>query len=395
MILTPENCTLKGNDLEISFLPHLNIKIKFSISENRVLKWHRRENRQWLDFSDEDPGIPLLYLNEQNNPVITNFFSQIPETILMNIRPLLPFQMTILQYVLDHENAEKMLFSNRLLLWLLVSETQFNKHRKCLRSELLKLKQTELLQLLVGNSSRSALRFISKLSQAKFTSDDLVIIKKTLKNQDLIDFFKHKKQVCSLHLKVCENYGFLLKMGFIDDFFNIAEQTECHYLIETFHLENIIQATIQLGINNNITNARDIIRNCKSINAFNQISDSWYRKYILKRHVIQNPKNIYYPKPPVPGNGDIIPILCQEQLIQESNVMNHCVKKYHDIILKGEKYFYKMIYPQRCTIAIEISEKGKRITLADVRVQNNQLPFKRTTKIINNYFRFALRSSLL
>ena len=59
-----------------------------------------------------------------------------------------------------------------------------------------------------------------------------------------------------------------------------------------------------------------------------------------------------YPPPPVPGTEDIIPLTSTEQLQDEGWAQGNCVATYQWRVLAGDTYIYKVMAPERATLAI-------------------------------------------
>jgi hypothetical protein len=59
-----------------------------------------------------------------------------------------------------------------------------------------------------------------------------------------------------------------------------------------------------------------------------------------------------YPPPPVPGTKDIIPLTSTEQLQDEGWAQGNCVATYQWRVLAGDTYIYKIMAPERATLAI-------------------------------------------
>jgi hypothetical protein len=59
-----------------------------------------------------------------------------------------------------------------------------------------------------------------------------------------------------------------------------------------------------------------------------------------------------YPKPPVPGTRDIVPLTSAEQLQIEGAEQCNCVASYAWRVLQGGTYIYRVMAPERATLAI-------------------------------------------
>ncbi|UZE94811.1 hypothetical protein [Alkalimarinus alittae] len=93
-----------------------------------------------------------------------------------------------------------------------------------------------------------------------------------------------------------------------------------------------------------------------------------------KSEVSQRKKpNCSYPKPPVEGNDHIKPISKYYDILRESEEQEHCVQNYHEMVLDGSTYFYKITRPQRATIQLNVEDSGK-IYLEDIKLKHNTTP---------------------
>lgn len=63
--------------------------------------------------------------------------------------------------------------------------------------------------------------------------------------------------------------------------------------------------------------------------------------------------NMQFPPPPIPGNGKILPIETPAMLIEEGRVMHHCVAMMGYDIKEGATYIYRILEPERATLAID------------------------------------------
>ena len=65
-----------------------------------------------------------------------------------------------------------------------------------------------------------------------------------------------------------------------------------------------------------------------------------------------------YPSPPVPGTPDIVPLTSVEQLRAEGKELCNCVGSYASLVLKGGLYVYRVMAPERATLAIKRRPDG-------------------------------------
>ncbi len=80
------------------------------------------------------------------------------------------------------------------------------------------------------------------------------------------------------------------------------------------------------------------------------------------------------PPPPVPGNGNIVPIDSATELWAESCHQENCAVRYYHAIRGRRWYLYRMLLPERCTISI-LRVDGEW-WLSEVKATFNQRPVK-------------------
>ena len=65
-----------------------------------------------------------------------------------------------------------------------------------------------------------------------------------------------------------------------------------------------------------------------------------------------------FPPTPVPGTPTIIPILTRAELRDEGRLQDNCVASLAARAVKSELAFYKVLYPQRCTLSLKPTPAG-------------------------------------
>lgn len=65
-----------------------------------------------------------------------------------------------------------------------------------------------------------------------------------------------------------------------------------------------------------------------------------------------------FPPPPFPGNDDIVPISNEADLKMESTRQNNCVQSYAPKIATSGPYIYRVLSPERATLAIAKTRRG-------------------------------------
>jgi hypothetical protein len=83
---------------------------------------------------------------------------------------------------------------------------------------------------------------------------------------------------------------------------------------------------------------------------------------LVNRKELANLKKYSFPKAPLPGTKDIIPLDTPELLFEEARVQHNCVMSYAKRIVQGQIHFYRLFQPERATVAIvQDTKAGWRI----------------------------------
>ena len=65
------------------------------------------------------------------------------------------------------------------------------------------------------------------------------------------------------------------------------------------------------------------------------------------------------PPPPIPGNDQITPLRRMAQLVEEGKAQRNCVATYGRRVARREAYVYRVMGPERATLAIAPDSDGK------------------------------------
>ena len=93
----------------------------------------------------------------------------------------------------------------------------------------------------------------------------------------------------------------------------------------------------------------------RSIAQVNQLHDDLVFDYNLQREDDGGP----LPPPPLPGKeGEIEPLETCQDLALEGRLQHHCVGSYTHAVRRGKTYVYRMLKPERATLAITFGHRG-------------------------------------
>jgi hypothetical protein len=66
-----------------------------------------------------------------------------------------------------------------------------------------------------------------------------------------------------------------------------------------------------------------------------------------------------FPKPPVPGTTEIVPLTTASALVEEGEHQRNCVGSYGRYVERGKTYIYRVLKPSRATLAIVRGPDGQ------------------------------------
>lgn len=99
-----------------------------------------------------------------------------------------------------------------------------------------------------------------------------------------------------------------------------------------------------------------------------------------------------FPVPPLEGNADIAPITTLYELSEEGADMQHCALHYARRIFAGDFAVYRVLNPERATLAIHVDQFGDA-TILDLALKHNMQPSQATQDAVTAWIRSARRIS--
>jgi len=90
------------------------------------------------------------------------------------------------------------------------------------------------------------------------------------------------------------------------------------------------------------------------------------------------------PKPPIPGTDTITPVTTLAQLKKEGKEQSHCVAAYSKRIAAGKTYIYRVLEPERATLAI-VRDAGGAWHRGELRLCGNGTVSSTTERIVDEW----------
>jgi hypothetical protein len=94
-----------------------------------------------------------------------------------------------------------------------------------------------------------------------------------------------------------------------------------------------------------------------------------------------------FPPPPFPGDDRIVPITTRAMLVEESRIQHNCANDYASRCAKGTMAFYRVMFPERCTLSLKRAGRGWDID--QLKASCNRLASRGTWQFVRNWLHEA------
>ena len=117
-------------------------------------------------------------------------------------------------------------------------------------------------------------------------------------------------------------------------------------------------------------------RACTTAGAVRRLHDRWTERLngMPLRHRIEALARTYgtdtFPAPPLLGSDAIVPITTLADLMAEGAELHHCVGSYHEQVMSGRCYIYRVLVPERATLEVVATAAG--VVIRQIRGVCNQ-----------------------
>ncbi len=77
-----------------------------------------------------------------------------------------------------------------------------------------------------------------------------------------------------------------------------------------------------------------------------------------------------FPKPPIEGTRNIIPLRSGRELVEEGRLQHNCVGRYSHFVCSGSCYIYRVLKPERATLSI-VKRAGSQWSIGELKASCN------------------------
>lgn len=353
--------------------------------------------------------------NEKEMPdkAVKVFVSSIPSEIQKLVEPISYGQLQVLQ-LLSRAGAEAVELANDaiILTWIVAFAVLTKRISLARAVELVRGKRIEIAKLIYSKSTKKHLKILSKVKPGQFCQSEIRILYRMLKDDNLQYNLRHLHQILLPKLEVVIDKPELQTIACLQRGLSDPDQP-----LYTFRVaKTMCETCLRLGTEAGVENINHILNNCKTVEELTVIADNWHNRFnqklneqearisreqeaveafeqrikeekerleqVRKEQQAKRNKKLKFPTPPVPGNEHIIPITSYEELQQEGEVMNNCVKSYAKKVRNGRSFIYKVYYPERCTLEII---GRKKCSIGELKNKANHTPYREVFTFVQKW----------
>jgi len=332
------------------------------------------------DWKPDSPEFRIIpETPDESDLSMTLFRADIPENFAATIAPFPTHQWMLLRMFYEGPACLELALSNPVLAFCVANNAEFRTDPENRVSALGKLclrKQKDLLDWLRFPASPAMLRMFQKILPGAADPSTLRMLRLALKTTVFAKTLGHMKQINAGVLSLIANRNFsgvIMPRLLLEVSERQEERTESplsNLLFETL----VMQKALQDGL----TGSRLVFESAARVQAVHDELLPQYnaqlaapegrprrRRRVRREHVARRVGrrtdvvglDPWYP--PIPGTSAIMPITSPVDLYREGKHMHNCVATYKSTIQDGRMYIYRILEPERATLAIRPYTDGK------------------------------------
>lgn len=370
--------------LHLDLNPHLGVELRISPWSEGLRLYHRlAEHPHWSPLPHEDPDL-LLVAPSPRTAVMANFLDSIPQAVCERVMPFGYRQFPLLRWLALLEEARALLEHHPVLLWLTVDLAQDEGWDCDTMRDWLRQPLTTLLQAAVGVNSRAALRFLRKTVVINGDRRELESLRRGLRGTHAVQACRHFDDVAVALVQVIERYPDLSHNGVLLHLNEVARESRpAALLAKAKTCSRLLEELEYMGRGLNIPNLTRLLHRCRAVGQLQRYHDRWTER--VNHDLLAQPEaqslltrdtlpNTVFPDPPLPDSATIQAIRNARELRAEGREMNHCVGSYGQPIVSGRLAIYRVLAPERGTLAL--SGSGGNLRIREFHLSHNRQPSK-------------------
>lgn len=348
---------------------------------NEGISWSSTsaEETTFHDYSAELPVTFALLKREKNaNPWLDLLPQDIRSALDTYDEKYSNVLFSTLWFISRGRHAYEYFLNQPRIVWFMLQHAKLYKWPELYVASLFSEKRRTILEACGLPGNKSCLNFLAKFSSESYGPRQFKFIRGALNTADY-------RRVT--HLKFVDEhiFDFMQKHQELP-WSNLLIHYDGHWNLTS--LNSIINDIVRIAQDTGCPNILNRICKFKNLTQINRLHDDLVDK--TNQRMIDTIPDIHYPSPPIPGNDDIVPVSNKKDLVTEGIDRHHCISSYHDRILAGDYYVYRISHPESATLGITKTQ-NKLWKIDEIKTKFNGKPSDETTKTVYSWFSEACR----
>ena len=309
----------------------------------------------------------------QRRAAFRAFRSFIPEALAKTCEEIPGRQMTMLMLLKASPAAAELAEGNRALAFALSHPEFFRERYSTLQGAAIvaKRRQREIAAWLGFPETDSAAKTLTKLAGASIFKQSLRALRSSMESPDAKKILSHLTRINMgvLGFLAEDELCGLVPMSFLQEVSEKKEEDMSAQSADVFY--RCVRMTRELG---------EAMRRPSSIEKL----DDWHRETWVKWVEKNPPLPQTFPKPPIAGSPTIQPILDANGLIEEGKQQSNCVGCYANRVRARQTFIYRVLAPERATLAIVLGPGGQWV-IDELKLRSNQACSHLTKKYVTDW----------
>jgi len=330
-------------------------------------------DQKWMPV-DRFPGLRLIFTPPRFRKPCSlrqRFLDRIPEEIRELARPFRWHQLSILRLMRFTPYAIDLAHSNPILLWLIAElvSTGNMTFKEC--RELIQLKQKQIVKRLYPYNPSLSVTFIKRFLMVDYDFNEFLALKKVTGDTAITLHLLHCGTINLKSLACSEMNEELLSCAFFKKL--IREQETFNPLYKRIREE--FYECLRIAEFMEKRNPWQVLKRCSDYKQLLRLHVKWANEVTDEQKLAEFMKRKKTPDlapPKAPGTDTIVPITTVHELFEEGEELSHCVFSYLNEASSGALSFYKVLWPERGTIAL--SRGYNNFVVQEFKLHQNREP---------------------
>jgi len=390
MIIDPEYCEFDSDTQRLTVT--MGLVPEQGGFQVRLRSWSEgggvelKEGGRWTR-NDEAFDFPIVSDNvcdlAATHPVRA-YHDALPAGVTKVLRPFNSLQCRLLYVICQFPESVEMAGSAPILFWL-TSNMLGPAPAKAEVRRLYSLRRVSILESFCALSSRSHLKFLSKIREFGYSLKDLEMLRRILSDGEFLKKVRHYRQINWPVLKVFFTQRYVMDIGCAKDCLATDSCRDAfRYLYKVCRdIRDIRMMCGLIGCKNPERQIFAMRSAFKIRELHDRIAREWNRK---QGAPIVSSYGENLPPSPLKETKDIEHICKIEDLLEEGLLMRHCVGDFvhQDEVLRGDIFIYRVHAPERATMEVHRLPDGT-FQIKQVKLYRNRKASEKTVRLLREW----------